>query len=405
MQLEKTKCPILAVLVWTLGFVLAGPVSFKVSYAKVKNSAIKSAPSEREFCLINPQVKKSPETLISEVEAQEASRSELKKQIQILSAGKDLNAPVDSYNQILLWRVRPERTWVQTHCHRVGYLKAPLEASPLSSTPWTSVSTEHLRFVSIDHLFNVTPLTTSQAASQPLLSSQDKPLVKAEKKPQKRRQKFQPDSWTLISSFILGSEFANAKGMGIIDELSYLTLGVELGTSYYIHPVFSVFGKFRHISIISASSDELTEADFVGEFDDRWTYGFHLHLSSRFSLGASYSQGEWLLFKRATPIFRLEPFRERVHIGAFHFEWLFQSTSWGQWGLVGHYGSRMGSQSYSVKDYHTALVLKNDMEDGMYEFSLAYELNSYKYGTSEVPPSSIRELNRNRYLLTFRATF
>lgn len=405
MQLEKTKRPILAVLVWTLGFVLAGSLSLKISYAEVKSSALVQASSEREFCLINPQVKKSPEALISEVEAQEASRRELKKQIQILSAGKDLNAPVDSYNQILLWRIRPERTWVQTHCHRVGYLKAPLEASPLSSAPWTSVSTERLHFVSIDHLFNVTPMLNSQASSEPLLSSQDEPLVKTEKKPQKRRQKFQPDSWTLISSFILGSEFANAKGLGVIDELSFMTLGVEFGTSYYIHPLFSVFGKFRHMSIVSASSDELTQADFVGESDERWTYGFNLHLSSRFSIGASYKESDWLLFKRTSPIFKLEAFNEPVEIAALHFEWLFQNTSWGQWALVGNYGSRMGSQNYTIKDYHTALVLKNKMEDGMYEFSLAYELNSYKYGTSAVPPSSIRELNRNRYLLTFRATF
>lgn len=404
----------------------------------VESWAQAGPPSEIEFCLINPQKNKSLESLILEIEPRPQVQAELKHRAQILNSSRSLDVPVKSYTQILSWNQRPSKAWAITHCYRVGYVSEEV----LAQTPmtiWSSLSTKSLRFIDIETLYSsketpLIPIESVSFSSTPVraqdnakaqnpnsqkttnvdnvsssaMSKHVSPpdLQQTLKKKQTSKEDLRKYEWKLSLGLLSGTEFSNAKGMGIVDEISLLTAGIEIGTSKHLTDWLSLYGKYRHVFVINAEEQDLVQSDLAGEYDRQVTLGFDLHLSGRFRLGASVKESRWLLYQRTVPIFILESFREQLNIGALKFEWIFNESSWGQWGLVGIYGKGLGStDEYRAKDYHTALVLKNQKDVWAYEFAFAYELNSYKYGSGVASPSSIAEINRNRYLFTVQMEF
>ncbi len=409
------------------------------SWAQTGTSQASSS-RDMEICLINPQKNKSLESLILEIEPRPQVQVELKRRAQILNSSRSLQVPVDSYTQILPWSKRPDKAWVTEHCYRVGYVSEEV----LTQTPasiWSSLNAKNLKFTDIETFYSLkekeialmAPLSPSVVPPEVPIDTQARhtfnppqtdPHDFKDSSTAKPNQALRYDSqqtpkiakisnqevnkyeWSLVLGIINGAEFSNAKGMGIVDEISLLTTGIEVGTSKYFTDWFSVYGLYRYILIVNAESKDLTQSDLVGEYDRQLTLGFNLHLSDHLSVGANLKESRWLLYQRTTPIFVLESFRQQVNIGALKFEWIFNESTLGKWGLVGIYGKGLDStDEYKAKDYHTALVLKNQNDIWAYELSLAYELNSYKYGSGVTPPSSIAEINRNRYLFTIQVEF
>lgn len=390
---KLTLTPLFCILI-QLGFMALNPFATTAYAQNVRFMASE----KQELCLLKPQ-KKSATGLLQDITGSSTSVefTDLKWRALILNSGRNLERNIDSYNYILPWAQKPNSKWISEHCSKVGYV-TEAEFQNLSKGLWTSMGPQNFRLQEIK----------AEKEDAQVVKTKDAPSAPAPVKEQKvTKAETSERSWIFSASLISGVEFANGKGLGVTNELSFISEGMEFSLTKLWGPAF-FFGSFRFIYISNSNNTPPTRADFTGSGDHHWRAGIGLNLSSNFSLALSYKDMSWLVYKRTTPTFVLESFKEEIELVALHFDWVFSEDREEFWGLEGSYSLKpihISHEHAFVKDYKTSIYHKWQEGDGFYyKAALSYELNHYRY-KGATAPSSLKEMNRNRYLLSLELGF
>lgn len=404
---------------------VSGCIAMGLSLLSVNPAAqaASSTPERQAFCFLKPQ-NASVDTHLRVIESSENNFYTLKTLAQVLNPSKDLKASIDSYNVFFPWKKTPSRQWISNHCHLIGDISKQDMAKKLKD-PTFQFPPATLNLVSVHGFLNpgqkaktYVPYKPSEpeelAPSLPPLQvvKNDFIIVKPAEVACKslafdcpKLKEVESTPWSIAMAPIVGFEFLNAGGMGITNKISVVSLGADLELQRKWGSRFSLYARGRYLSLSHTRSESPTQINLDLESDHSLSLGFDIYFLPYLKAGLAYKTAKWTLFERTAPTFALNPLDEKVKALVFNFDWQFNRSSKKGWGLKGAYGVNIPNhEGNSIQDFHTALFYRWNSLHQTYTFSIGYEVLKYDYDII-AGPSSIDEINRNRYFLSFSTLY